>query len=61
MSQVSVPRFHFRKEKKEKKKVKHGLAPLILTWFDLLHPAFPHLQIHLHNTEDQKVYELFLK
>lgn len=37
------------------------MAPLISAWFDLLHPAFLHLQIHLRNTEDQKVYKLFLK
>ena len=54
-SQVRVSTFYFIREKK--KGVKHEMVPLILTSFDLLHPAFLHLQIHLHNTEDQKVWK----
>lgn len=38
-----------------------SMVPSVSTWFSLLHPASLHLQIHLHNTEDQKAYKEFLK
>ena len=59
-SQIVTPVFYFIKGKTQKKPknqntgIKCEMVPLILTWFYLLHQALPHLQIHLHNTEDEK-------